>query len=630
MNEDKENTAINEFEEKEQAIINAGLSGATAEVVSRYGSANKEFLVGYSGVDNETSQVLSKSLKGISESKVNPDYKDNNIHQQAGTSAEVAKTARDNAKNQINKSNKRTVRTDDHPGYGKNDMVHDHVETINGGIISGSGSQMKFLNNPKKLLDKIACGDGRGKNDLSRYLGSKLDLPSDQVNEYQKWCENEAKRLREKAAQLQKSKPDEASKLLSRAKKIEDTKNIDLFQYCDNKAKDLQKQAERLQREGKTELAEKMRQRAKNYETLKKNIRDSGISTKEAEFYRLHPGLATTVDILKNSHRAGIEQVKYGAVIEGSISIIKNLVAVIKDGKEIEDAMIDVAKDTGSAAAVSYATAFSGSAIKGAMQNAGAGTIRRAGQKAVKEASEKALKETGKELSKQAEKRIARKAMEEVAKKIALPAKTLQGLSKTNLPATLVTIALETGKTLSKYIKGEIDGVECFEELGEKGTGMLSSAMFATLGTAAAVSVFGKSAVIGQIMIPIPVIGGMIGGMVGYALCSACYGELMKALKDAKIARQNRIKIEAECEEAVRMIKEYRLEIEAVISTYLTDHITTFNTAFNEIKIALNIGDIDGFISGANLITEKLGGKPQFANMSEFDSLMNSSDKLHL
>jgi len=41
-------------------------------------------------------------------------------------------------------------------------------------------------------------------------------------------------------------------------------------------------------------------------------------------------------------------------------------------------------------------------------------------------------------------------------------------------------------------------------------------------------------------------------------------------------------------------------------------------------------GDIDDFIAGANSITRKHCGKPQFENMSEFESLMDSSDNLKL
>jgi hypothetical protein len=47
----------------EKTLTNVGLAGASVEVVQRYGSANKEFLVGYSGVDKETGESLKKKLK---------------------------------------------------------------------------------------------------------------------------------------------------------------------------------------------------------------------------------------------------------------------------------------------------------------------------------------------------------------------------------------------------------------------------------------------------------------------------------------------------------------------------------------------------------------------------------------
>jgi hypothetical protein len=69
-------------DEKIDAIENAGLAGVAAEVVQRYGSANKEHLVAYKGVDNETGKSLSKGLKSISESKVHADYRRRNfLHQ---------------------------------------------------------------------------------------------------------------------------------------------------------------------------------------------------------------------------------------------------------------------------------------------------------------------------------------------------------------------------------------------------------------------------------------------------------------------------------------------------------------------------------------------------------------------
>jgi hypothetical protein len=280
---------------------------------------------------------------------------------------------------------------------------------------------------------------------------------------------------------------------------------------------------------------------------------------------RTAPEISTIKDIARISHRAGLEQAKTGAAVSAAMSLVRNITAVAKGEKEPDDAALSVVQDTGTGAAVSYATAFAGSSIKGWMQNAGN--------------------------------------------------KTIQALSKSNLPTQVVIATLEAGKTLAKYIKGEINGIECLTELGEKGTGMLASAMFAA---------------IGQIAIPIPVVGGMIGGMLGYALSSACYGQLVSALNEAKLAREERIRIEAECQEAIRMIREYRAEMEKSISRYMADHITVFHSAFDGIKDALKIGDVDGFIANANVITKKLGKKPQFETFNEFENLMINKETLYL
>jgi hypothetical protein len=191
----------------------------------------------------------------------------------------------------------------------------------------------------------------------------------------------------------------------------------------------------------------------------------------------------------------------------------------------------------------------------------------------------------------------------------------LRNIAKTNLPGTIVAVTLEVGKTLKKFIKNEISGGECSQELGEKGTGMTASAVFAT---------------IGQIAIPIPVIGGLIGGMLGYSLSGAFYRQLTDALKEAKLAREERIRIEKECEEAIRMIRQYRAEMENAINQYLSDYMGVFQSAFDNIKNALELGDIDGFISGANTITKKMGGKPQFETFDGFKNFMNSSETFKL
>ena len=309
------------------------IGAGSQELVNRYGSANAEFLKGLRGIDYESGIKFDRSLIDVSNYKINPDYVENNIKQQAGFSAEIAHVSKKNAEAIIDKTGSTFSRSEDISKYGKNHNVVDIVETtITGDEIT---SQMKFVTDPKKLMDKIAAGEGGGKNDYSRYMeADRIDLPTEQV--------------------------------------------ADAKKYCLEKADKLNRQAERLDLEGKKELAQKSREQAKNYTELEKKCQDSGISTEEAKRYRLDPKWETAKDIAEVSHRAGIEGAKFGTAIGGSISLISNIIAVKSGNKELEDALFDTATDTLKSAGVGYATGFAGSALKGAMQQSSKQFIREA------------------------------------------------------------------------------------------------------------------------------------------------------------------------------------------------------------------------------------------------------------
>ena len=70
-------------------ISKVAIEGAATETVQLYGTAGKEHLVAYSGIDNENGTELAKGLKQIADSNVNPNYKKQNIKQQAGFAAEI-------------------------------------------------------------------------------------------------------------------------------------------------------------------------------------------------------------------------------------------------------------------------------------------------------------------------------------------------------------------------------------------------------------------------------------------------------------------------------------------------------------------------------------------------------------
>lgn len=514
---------------KKRTVENVGIAGAQVETVRRYGSAVKEHFVAYSGEDREAGKVLAKGLKNISKSKLNPEFKEQNIKQQSGFSAEVKTVARENAEKIVNGSKApRSTRTDDIAKQsdgrggtvgGKNDQLLDIAEIDRSGIyIEGSGRQLKFVG-----------GDSRGCYD--KLLGAKMD------------------------------KYREADVPIEIPSDFYDDVKVRLAK----RTEDLQRQIERAEQGGNLELADRHRAQLAKVEQASKNLRKGKLTNQEAIEARLHPKLSTAKDIAQLSHRAGVEAAKTGAATGGGMSLIRNSVSVIKGDKDPGDAALAVAGDTAFAAGLSYATGFMGSAIKGGMQNA-----------------------------------------ESIY---------LQELSHTAVPAMIATSILEVGKTLYRLADGQIDGVECLNELGEKGTGIVASTAGAT---------------VGQVLIPIPVVGGLIGSMCGYALSSMYYNTLTSSLNEAKLAHEERLQVEAECEGAIQAIREYRLEMELTIRNYFTENISAFNNAFSQMNEVFHTGNVDLFIAGANSITETLGGEVLFRTTDELDALMAGGDTITL
>lgn len=500
-----------------KSIELAAQAGAAQEVVDRYGSAAKQHYVAYSGKDNEAGKELTRGLKKIAKSKVNPEYKEQNIKQQTGFAVENKYTARQNAEKIIKGEDTRYSRTDDLGSV--NDPLYDHKQIdLFGNEIAGSGEQMKFVGgSPKECLNKLAS------QKFEKYLDADatITVPSDYY--------------------------------------------AGIIEEANKELESLHKQLEYAKAKGNGELIDSINKKIEKYEKIKSNVKDSGITNAEALEARLHPKLSTTKDVAKLSHMAGVEQAKWGAGIAGGISMIRNVVAVAKGEKDPKEAAKSVVKDAGTGAVASYATAFAGTAIKGAMQNSASSYART--------------------------------------------------LSKTNVPAAIVTTTIDVGKSMKKYINGEISGVDFLEELGEKGTGHLSAAMFATAG---------------QFAIPIPVVGAMVGSMLGYALSSAFYNELIGSQKKAKLAKERRIQIETECAYAIGMIEEYRAEVERVINLYLNEHIAVFSEALAGMDKAMALGDIEQFIQTNLSIQLILGHEVSFHSMDEFDALMESDEPFKL
>ena len=493
-------------------LTDAALIGALHDTVQRYGGAIGEHIVGLTGVDNLRDQTWVRGLADIANSKVNPDYEYQNIHQQAGFSAEVKTVVRQNAEARIQGDATRTMRTDD---LGRvNDQLYDTVKLDeNGGIIEGSGTQVKFIG----YSENDPFNEGNASRAYQKLMSDK----------FAKYHENNV---------LIEVPKDQYDNLIA-----ETDKNIG-------------KLHNQLERVTDPDVKAKLEAKLERAETLRQNLRQSSVTSEEAVFAREHPYLSTAKDM-------GL--VEFGAIIGGSVAVVQQTVALLQGKVEAEEAVVEVAKSTAKRAGQSYVVAAGGSLVKGAMEQAAHKGVRAA--------------------------------------------------SMTGLPQVMVQVAISTSQVLYKYFTGKIDGRECVQELSQQSANMLATSMFT---------------MIGQAVIPIPVVGGLVGGMVGYALSSATFGMLKQAFADQAMAKERRLEIEAACKVHIQQMNVYREQFETLMAAYLAEEKEFFRVTFTGMQDALAVNDTQWVIDTGNEMIRHFGGEVTFTNQKEFDALMEDEDPL--
>lgn len=292
----------------------------------------------------------------------------------------------------------------------------------------------------------------------------------------------------------------------------------------------------------------------------------------------------TTKNVINTGIKTGMDAALPSVIISGGISAVSNIVAVVKGEKEGTDAVTDVAIDTVKGTAFGVSTAALGSVV-----------------------SQTVFQET-----------------------LISSTNAFTSALGSSLPFSIASFGIETLTLSTKLANGEINGKQFVAAVGERGTGALFSAAGYAAGSAAVGIAVGEAAsiAIGQIAIPVPVVGGIVGSMVGYALSSACYkaiGTWLEKLNEPSASELRRM-AEDEYARVKAEMERYRAEIERISEAYFADRARVFSTALNTIRDSLINGDTDGVIGGANMITEKFGGTVQYRNMEEFKAIFDDDD----
>lgn len=307
-------------------ITDAAIIGSTSEESVLYASANREHL-----------SVLDK-LKEISKRKINPNYINQNINQQAGYSAEIKEQARVNEHNILAGKRERVCQYDDlssekkpqvkklFPNYATPSKNHEIVDYISvdekGNVIPNTAVQSKFVGrNGAECFVKFLS------KDYEKYLKNGM-----------KW-----KSLR---IFLGIFKKEANIKIKSLESQIAEQKELGDFQKA-------------------TKLEEKL-QKCK---TIKANTRPASITKKETIEARLNPKLSTAKDVANLSHQAGMDAMPTGALIGGGVSLVTNIYECFANGKNPKKAIEHTTIATLKGGALSYGSAFASSSLGGLMQS---------------------------------------------------------------------------------------------------------------------------------------------------------------------------------------------------------------------------------------------------------------------
>lgn len=193
--------------------------------------------------------------------------------------------------------------------------------------------------------------------------------------------------------------------------------------------------------------------------------------------------------------------------------------------------------------------------------------------------------------------------------------KIIQSLGKGSIPTIIVSVVATNATIFGRYLSGKIDESELLKQLGKANTTLVS-------GWAMAVA--------GQALIPIPVVGALIGSFVGAVLSETCLNSLLKAREEAKLARQRRIEIEKECREIIKLLETYQNHFKEVFERYFHETTKFFNQSFDELERASYAGDADLAIGVNNKSREWPGQRALFDNKQEGWEIITSNKNIRM
>ncbi|GGI03548.1 hypothetical protein [Egicoccus halophilus] len=183
-------------------------------------------------------------------------------------------------------------------------------------------------------------------------------------------------------------------------------------------------------------------------------------------------------------------------------------------------------------------------------------------------------------------------------------------LAETTAPVAIASAVISTGQAAYDYALGRTSRDELIDRCGE--VALRNTGAWA----------FG---IIGQAVVPVPVVGALVGSTAGY-LTSAIVLEGFKlarlAAADADAAEARLVSIEDEIMTAIMRLEECRLTVEATIATEVDVFETTLLPTMDRLESALTDGHASDALDAMVNLNLELGAKLDWSTLPEFDEFM--------
>ena len=189
-----------------------------------------------------------------------------------------------------------------------------------------------------------------------------------------------------------------------------------------------------------------------------------------------------------------------------------------------------------------------------------------------------------------------------------------RSFARSNAPVAIAAGVVNASKSFVSYMNGDIDGEQLLDEISHTAITSTSSFYYGALG---------------QIAIPIPVVGALVGAGVGYFIGNMLHQSGLVALGDSRIvkeAKDRRYAIQAMCLAVIPEIQKNRLELENYLESYFLQRKNEFLVSFSVLDDSLCNWNPDRFVFGLEKINNQFGTSLQFKSFTEFDLFMNSNE----